>query len=68
MKKQRTHPYLQESAGSVMLPIMNMDEHASSDNMDVSEKIHLVFASHHGPNQLLQTRRWALEVLAKLSC
>lgn len=66
LKKQRTHPYLQESAGCVVLPIMDVNEHASSDNVDVSEKIHLVFASHHGPNKLLQTRR-ALEVLAKLS-
>lgn len=57
MKKQRTHPYLQEPAGCVMLPVMDMKGHASSDNMDVSEKIHLVFTSHHGLNQLLQTRR-----------
>lgn len=56
MKKQRTHPYLQEPAGCLVLPVTDMNKHAGSDNVDVSEKISLVFASHHGPDQLLQTR------------
>lgn len=67
MKLGRIHPYLQEPAGCVMLPVTDVNKHTSSDNMDVSEKMHLLFASHHGPNQLLQIREWALEVPAKLS-
>lgn len=68
MKNWRTHTYLQDAAGCIMLPFMDIKRHTSPDNMDVSEKIFLVLAFHHGFNQLLQTRRRALELLAKLSC
>lgn len=67
LKKPRAHPYLQEPAGCVVLPLTQVDRHKSADNVDVSEKIHLVSASHHGPDQLHQARR-ALEVLAELCC
>lgn len=57
MKQRRTRPYLQEHTGCVALSLMDVDMHTSSDNVDVREKMHPLPAAHHGPIQLLQSRR-----------